>query len=52
MKDWTKVLAALGALGVAIYQKDPVAIGTAVLALVNLFVHPPTAVGLGFPRPK
>ena len=50
MKDWSKVVATVVALGVAIYQKDPAAIGAAVLALVNLFVHPPTAAGLGFPK--
>lgn len=48
-KDWSKIGATVIALVVAIYQKDPAAIGAAVLALVNLFLHPPTAVGLGLP---
>lgn len=48
MKDWTKIAASVGALVVAVIRQDPVAIGTAVLAIVNLFLHPPTPAGLGF----
>lgn len=50
MKDWTKIGATAITLIIAVVQKDPAAIGAAVLALVNLFVHPPTMVGLGFPK--
>lgn len=50
MKDWSKIGATAITLIIAIYQRDSVAIGAAVVALINLWTNPPTAAGLGFPK--
>lgn len=44
---WGGLLAALFSLLLAVARQDPLAIGMAVLSIVNLFINPPTPTNLG-----
>lgn len=44
---WGGLISAILALLFAIARQDPLAIGMAVLSIVNLFINPPTPVSLG-----